>query len=194
MGKTTCSVPISGTTELSDTPKAVATLDYATDTAAWKNTMKRKDLPVPPSTRGFLYYHLPDPRHPAAGQVRFRTTTEEQPSSFDEGRDPLTPTGLPWAIAVPSIVRHSRYLALRQFLLREGLITDKHIQSYLDLKTAPTSSVPMISALKESFLWRGSGSLYLWVAHGSMLSKVRIDSNDIQEFHGMNVIFYVLGT
>ncbi|KAJ7278220.1 hypothetical protein C8J57DRAFT_1306221 [Mycena rebaudengoi] len=54
----------------------------------------RGRIPFPPHSRGFLYYHSDPTLSPLAGSVRLRTTTSDAPSSFPQGQDLLSPTGM----------------------------------------------------------------------------------------------------
>ena len=84
--------------------------------------------PFPPGSHGFLYYYT-DPNLPAvAGEVRFRLTANNEPSSFNSGRDLLRPYGLPWAISLLNI-SHVKYRdPLKRQLLEDGLVDPRVMQ------------------------------------------------------------------
>lgn len=87
-------------------------------------TTGRNGQCFPADTRGF-YYFVPAP-HTAvqlASEVRFRVTTDDDPSSFAKGNDLLNPDLTPWRIPLVTLARVSRYLVLRTLLLRDGLTT-----------------------------------------------------------------------
>ena len=56
-------------------------------------------IPFPDGTRGFLYYHSPGASvPPAAGELRFRLTSGNDPASFIQGNDLRMPNSLGWGI------------------------------------------------------------------------------------------------
>ncbi|RDB27135.1 hypothetical protein Hypma_004578 [Hypsizygus marmoreus] len=81
------------------------------------------NTPFPENTRGFLYYHHEPGYPPAAGAIRFRLTSDDNPSSFMAGKDLLDTRGLPWCIPLLRIPR-PKYIAFRYQLLQDGLITE----------------------------------------------------------------------
>ncbi|KAJ7692870.1 hypothetical protein B0H17DRAFT_1060897 [Mycena rosella] len=70
--------------------------------------------------RGFLYYHVPLLSRPLSGGLRFRCTPAPAPASFAHGQDLLCPTGLPWTIPFPNLVRFGGR-PIMQSLLRDNL-------------------------------------------------------------------------
>ncbi|TFK52129.1 hypothetical protein OE88DRAFT_1807102 [Heliocybe sulcata] len=82
-------------------------------------------VPFPPDSHGFFYWHLEPDAPPLSGQVRFRTTTSSEPSTFPSGRDLHLPDGRPWNISLFDIVRRSWYSGLRALLLSELWVTPK---------------------------------------------------------------------
>ncbi|KAJ7266856.1 hypothetical protein C8J57DRAFT_1068829 [Mycena rebaudengoi] len=83
----------------------------------------RGRIPFPPHSRGFLYYHSDPTLSPLAGSVRLRTTTSDAPSSFPQGQDLLSPTGMSWQISLPQIATREKYSPLRRQLLNDRLVT-----------------------------------------------------------------------
>jgi len=83
----------------------------------------------PEGTRGFLYYHPPDPgAPPAAGHVRFRLTPGNDPATFIQGSDLLIPNGSPWGISLLVMAGETlrgspSYQLIRQHLINDGLVT-----------------------------------------------------------------------
>ncbi|THH13319.1 hypothetical protein EW146_g6894 [Bondarzewia mesenterica] len=75
----------------------------------------------PPGTHGFLYYVHPTLME--AGQLRFRITKNDNPSSFAEGKDLTFSSGLPWHMVVRS---HPKYDAFLQLLRKDNLVKDEH--------------------------------------------------------------------
>ncbi|KAJ7173149.1 hypothetical protein C8R46DRAFT_990954 [Mycena filopes] len=70
--------------------------------------------PFPENTAGFLYYHRPHDAAPLEGSVRFRCTPTPVPSSFATGHDLLLPSGVPWQILLPQLVR----IAVRPIMIQ----------------------------------------------------------------------------
>ncbi|KAF7352218.1 hypothetical protein MVEN_01185100 [Mycena venus] len=93
----------------------------------------REDLPFPPKTAGFLYYHRELDAAPLEGSIRFRVTSENSPSSFLNGQDLLLPSGSPWQILLPQLAVHSRYTRIRDQLLHEKLATEQQFSECLTL-------------------------------------------------------------
>jgi hypothetical protein len=88
--------------------------------------------PFPPGSRGFFYYDTHMSNTPAeAGEVRFRVTSGNDPTSFSPGVDLLWPNGTPWRIPLLLIARGAStgkaggrmYEPLRQILMKHGLVT-----------------------------------------------------------------------
>ncbi|KAJ7737072.1 hypothetical protein B0H16DRAFT_1572522, partial [Mycena metata] len=75
----------------------------------------------PDNCTGFLYYHRESSAAPLEGGIRFRQTTNNQPSSFSGGHDLLLPSGAPWEILLPQLTR--TYHRFGDELLREKLVT-----------------------------------------------------------------------
>jgi hypothetical protein len=94
----------------------------------------------PDSTRGFLYYHNLLRNIPTSGEVRFRITTSNDPSSFASGTDLLGLTGLPWRIRLIDIATAKRYNGLRQLLLEDDLVAAEVIQQCVRMLKAPTKT------------------------------------------------------
>lgn len=90
---------------------------------------KQAIVPFPAKARGFLYYHSPPHGIPqAAGEIRFRLTPSDDPSSFAEGTDLKLSDGATWKEPLLSIAKgvtkpSSRYGAISNFLLDDGLVT-----------------------------------------------------------------------
>lgn len=86
----------------------------------------------PPGTAGFLYYHAPPPGgHPLGGEVRFRLTQDQDPSSFASGEDLLLPYGTPWNVRL--IPYHGAAPRFQDMLVQDGFITHEHIERMVHL-------------------------------------------------------------
>lgn len=90
---------------------------------------KYLNTPFPPDARGFLYYHTPPDLPPMAGELRFRMTTSDDPSSFLAGSDMLGVHGNPWNIRIARISATETMTPVRRLLLQEGLIDDHALES-----------------------------------------------------------------
>ncbi|EIW57074.1 uncharacterized protein TRAVEDRAFT_73325 [Trametes versicolor FP-101664 SS1] len=78
----------------------------------------------PAGLKGFLYYWSPPSRiTPLAGEVRFRTTSRADPSSFTKGVDYHLPMGVVWRIPLLTIASTEAYEPLQNVLLSEHLVT-----------------------------------------------------------------------
>ncbi|KAI0364173.1 hypothetical protein BV20DRAFT_1006215 [Pilatotrama ljubarskyi] len=74
--------------------------------------------------QGFLYYWSPPPPiSPLAGQINFRLTRSNDPTSFEHGRDYyLRRHGLRWRLPLLTIAWAEGYEPLREQLLQERLV------------------------------------------------------------------------
>ncbi|PPR01580.1 hypothetical protein CVT24_005871 [Panaeolus cyanescens] len=96
-------------------------------TFGYMYTSEAKDIPFPPGTRGFLYYHLPPGRPPFSATVRFRVTPSPDPASFADGYDlpiPLSHQHVPgpWQLRIPKLVVRRGASPLVDLLQSEGLL------------------------------------------------------------------------
>ncbi|KAJ6538297.1 hypothetical protein B0H10DRAFT_2245818 [Mycena sp. CBHHK59/15] len=75
-------------------------------------------VPFPPNARGFLYYHVPaPPAPPMAGGIRLRIDSDSA-----RGRDLLLPSGVPWQIGLPQLVRYAHCAGALATVLKEALV------------------------------------------------------------------------
>ncbi len=79
----------------------------------------------PKTAQGFFYYNAPPPHFPPAmGQLRFRITPNNDPSTFNSGSDLLAPSEpLPWGFPLLLLASRTRYEHLCAQLVAEGLIS-----------------------------------------------------------------------
>jgi hypothetical protein len=77
----------------------------------------------PAHARGFLYYHQPLNMPPIAASIRLRCTPSNDPATFNQGEDLLTPIGLPWDVRIPTILSF-RSPQIRNYLLHAKIVTD----------------------------------------------------------------------
>lgn len=109
--------------------------------------------PFPDGTRGFLYYFLPPFAPPLAGQVRFRVTPSQDPSSFSSGYDlrhPITTLPLSWSLCRMLISHRS----LASLLMYDGLITYELVSDAIRLfktEDRKTDYAPKLYALGQPF-------------------------------------------
>lgn len=124
----------------------------------------------PESAKGFLYYCVPEARHPATGQVRFRCIKRHGSTAFQKGKDLLLSSGLPWSLPVANIIKHKSYQPLLDLLVHENHVSSELVASYTNLQLFPSRGRPVIYALKQPFVWKGTSKrLYLWIAHGDSI-------------------------
>ncbi|KAJ7113930.1 hypothetical protein C8R44DRAFT_740806 [Mycena epipterygia] len=90
-------------------------------------------IPFPPHSRGFLYYHSEPHAAPLEGGLRFRVTSDNSPSSFPRGQDLLAPWGLPWQIILPQISCNTDYIAVSDQLLHENLVKEEQLSRCRDI-------------------------------------------------------------
>ncbi|KAJ6611110.1 hypothetical protein B0H10DRAFT_375876 [Mycena sp. CBHHK59/15] len=81
-------------------------------------------VPFPPNARGFLYYHVPaPPAPPMAGGIRLRIDSDSA-----RGRDLLLPSGVPWQIGLPQLVRYAHCAGALATALKEALVAPAAVQ------------------------------------------------------------------
>ncbi|KAJ6487645.1 hypothetical protein C8R45DRAFT_827249 [Mycena sanguinolenta] len=98
--------------------------------------IRRKDkqpIPFPEKCHGFLYYHQDQHAAPLEGSLRFRVTANNAPSSFDLGRDLLSPLGSPWQIILPQLIIGNQYTRIHDQLLNEKLVTPDQLSRCREL-------------------------------------------------------------
>jgi hypothetical protein len=92
-------------------------------------TEKRRYIPFPHNTYGFLYYKGPEPGYPDfSGSFRFRTISMSFASSFADGADLRLPSGGVWQILLYTAIRSGAHYELVTKLLEEGLVTDSTVE------------------------------------------------------------------
>ena len=138
----------------------------------------RPQTAFPDRTRGFFYYHNPLRNIPTAGEVRFRITTSNDPSTFVTGTDLLGPMSLPWRIPLLAITNAERYKGLRQLLLEDNLVAAEVFQQCVRILDAPTMLTHrsrLISSFGQLFhLEFGSIHLALFVVTNNSCQKIFI--------------------
>ncbi|KAJ7104556.1 hypothetical protein C8R43DRAFT_906869, partial [Mycena crocata] len=96
---------------------------------------------------GFMYYHIPYPRHFLSGGIRFRCceNPRKHPGSFARGHDLVGWDGLPWALTLPRLVNSSRFDTCLHRLLEDRLITEEQITFAMKLRreTATSDNMPV---------------------------------------------------
>lgn len=92
-------------------------------------TENRRYIPFPDKTRGFLYYHAPDPGNPDfSGSLRFRVISESGSNSFKNGVDLKLPSGAVWEVYLYAALQTVRHGALVIKLVEEGLVSPSVIE------------------------------------------------------------------
>ncbi|TFK46231.1 hypothetical protein OE88DRAFT_1668145 [Heliocybe sulcata] len=141
-----------------------------------------RDIPFPPDSHGFLYWHIEFGAPPVEGQVRFRITKSSDSATFHSGRDLHLPNGKTWNIPLSRIARRSEYSGLRAHLLSEKLVTAQVLKTALngspssqDAHRIPKSDIPSTAATG--------------LRHGSALrlrtlKRTRLDVKDFVDLTG----------
>ncbi|KAM5537493.1 hypothetical protein V8D89_008820 [Ganoderma adspersum] len=140
----------------------------------------------PPSTQGFLYYHIPPHSPPLAGELRFRLTPSgsRDPAGFAAGSDLVVEVGLPWRYPLWKIVCREECRGLAALLVQDGLTSQDTLDAAVraaallrrsgragtDHGSRKMSSAPVLSTLGQEFVYRfgaRQSSRYLFAgAHG----------------------------
>lgn len=89
----------------------------------WSYHRLLSDGTFPPGSRGFFYYHQPPNLPTIAGEIRFRLTPTDVPTSFHLGTDLMTKYGMPWRYQIFRTAHSENYRRLWDGLLRDGLVT-----------------------------------------------------------------------
>ncbi|KAJ7734126.1 hypothetical protein B0H16DRAFT_1578363 [Mycena metata] len=143
----------------------------------------------PDDCAGFLYYYRESGAAPLEGGIRFRRTRDHRPSSFPGGHDLLLPSGAPWELILPQVMRPS-YRRLADQLLHENLATT----AQLDLCHRIFTSMGRISAPlivfrhTQTFPVNFGGPLRLTVVGSSALHSATLEplsqraSNSVKRF------------
>jgi hypothetical protein len=135
-------------------------------------------LPLPPTTSGFLYYK-PGPEHaPIAGEIRFRETGNQDPSSFASGTDLQDPTTtLPWNIALASVIKTKEYAPLLPLLIAADtpLVEAKLVKWLSRSRRWPGHNEAVIHSPDQQVYfdlsWKRRS---VFLAHGNKLSQMKL--------------------
>ncbi|EKM60298.1 uncharacterized protein PHACADRAFT_246161 [Phanerochaete carnosa HHB-10118-sp] len=93
---------------------------------SYRRNGSQDSVPSPPGTHGFFYYCAPPSwAHDLAGEIRFRTTKDSDPSSFASGHDLLV-QGMPWTVTL--FFNTSVSAAFLNILQRDGLLSEDQIR------------------------------------------------------------------
>ncbi|TFK46234.1 hypothetical protein OE88DRAFT_1707835 [Heliocybe sulcata] len=143
-----------------------------------------RDMPFPPDSQGFLYWHLDPDAPPVSGQVRFRTATSSDPATFPIGRDLQLPDGRMWHISLFDIAERAKYSGLRIHLLSEKLVTVNVLDTAQNISSRngkrtyrPATGSLLIWKFGQSFLvdlTRNESSL--WVIGRSAVERLVLPS------------------
>jgi hypothetical protein len=87
----------------------------------------------PENTKGFFYYNVPrPPSPPIMGDLRFRVTSSNDPSSFNDGSDLLNGPGLaPWGLSLLRLTKTEMHRDLCEQLVADGLISRELLERCL---------------------------------------------------------------
>lgn len=133
--------------------------------------------PFPAGTHGFLYYFLPPFAPPLAGEVRFRITSSQDPSSFSSGHDlrhPVTTLPLSWSLR--RIVSSTFRQRLESLLLYDGLVTP-------EVLTDAIKSTPVRHHTSVAGLYAFGQPFYLDLQSGTCMFDIFavIDGKNVAE-------------
>ncbi|KAJ7035395.1 hypothetical protein C8F04DRAFT_1344255 [Mycena alexandri] len=126
----------------------------------------------PENCTGFLYYHRDSRAAFLEGSIRFRRTSDAQPSSFPTGEDLLLPSGTPWQIILPQVARYSNGRFCDQ-LLRENLATTAQLDRCCSLfGTRHISPSLIIFRLQQEFPVNFDNGIRLTLVVGETLLSI----------------------
>jgi hypothetical protein len=129
----------------------------------------------PDRTQGFFYYHNPLRNIQTSGEVRFRITTSNDPSTFASGTDLLGLTSQPWRLPLMDIATAKQYNGLRQLLLEDDLVAAEVIQQCV--RICDDWNVPDNSSQRRRFIHSFGQLFYVeFGSHGLTLFVVTNDS------------------
>ncbi|KAF8968796.1 hypothetical protein BDZ97DRAFT_1755085 [Flammula alnicola] len=110
--------------------------------------------PWPEDAMGFLYYHNPPNRPRIAGELRFRATSSDDPSTFATAKDFCLPSGQVWTRPLFSVATQPATYPLYQRLLQDGFVPpdlDKSLQG-LPRLSIMYSRCQLLYDLQDTFL------------------------------------------
>ncbi|KAJ7734131.1 hypothetical protein B0H16DRAFT_1426441 [Mycena metata] len=130
----------------------------------------------PDDCAGFLYYHRESGAAPLEGGIRFRRTRDHRPSSFPGGHDLLLPSGAPWELILPQVMRPS-YRRLADQLLHENLATTAQLDLCHRIFTpmGRISAPLIIFRHTQTFPFNFGGPLRLTVVGSSALHSATVE-------------------
>ncbi|KAI0328803.1 hypothetical protein GY45DRAFT_1254107 [Cubamyces sp. BRFM 1775] len=138
-----------------DTKPPLATIRYST-----------AGTHFPAGLQGFFYYYNyagPAPR--TSGEIRFRKTYSSDPSSFSSGKDLEATHGLPWRLQLLTIAAFDKHRALRDILLRDGLVDEETMKIAAEMGTARAQrkeTIPLIHTFRQPFYLDFASPLHWW--------------------------------
>ncbi|TFK26844.1 hypothetical protein FA15DRAFT_666978 [Coprinopsis marcescibilis] len=108
----------------------------------------------PPGTRGVLYMHnLSLYSYVAGMSVRFRVLDSlDEKDAFSRGTDLKNKDGSVWKIPLDRVLRIQSYWALRDVLIRDGLVSLRVVARYHRPTHEPKPQTTMLPTLAEPFL------------------------------------------
>ncbi|KAJ6572800.1 hypothetical protein DFH09DRAFT_1362349 [Mycena vulgaris] len=138
---------------------------------------KGRMIPFPDDTRGFMYYFSVPHAGPLEGSLRFRVTSNHQPSSFHSGHDLLAPSGFPWQISLAQAACLSTCAYIGEQLVHENMVAREQLSRCQSVFQAQARFFPQYTLfrLDSTFLINFSSSLSLTIV-GKQLHRVQLDS------------------
>ncbi|KAJ7458587.1 hypothetical protein FB451DRAFT_1046772, partial [Mycena latifolia] len=123
-------------------------------------------IPFPAHARGFFYYHSGHQSTPLEGDIRFRVTPDDSPSSFDSGEDLPGPSGFPWTILLPQVACRRGFAWISDQLVHEKLVKRWQLWRCREVFTPGVRTIYpeyTLFHLDSTFLVNFSGGLNLTV-------------------------------
>ncbi|KAF9461862.1 hypothetical protein BDZ94DRAFT_1310214 [Collybia nuda] len=150
-------------------------------------------------SRAFIYFHKPPGLPQIAGEIRIRLTPTGDPSSFNQGHDLKSHTGMRWHIPFHLTVSRAQYEPLLEKLLNDKLITPAMLSHFKKIMagTAPigTRATTLHSPWQQFRLDCSNNDAVLVIFHPNSVDRVRISGyhlhtseNGEERFTGMALV------
>jgi hypothetical protein len=112
---------------------------------------------------GFFYCNRDLDAAPLEVSVHFRIISHNDPSSFNQGRDLLLPSGVPWQITLPQVACRATYTKIRDQLLEKNLVAAEELTQCLALFWDSERTYPALTLfrLEQEFPVEFSGEICL---------------------------------
>ncbi|KAI0650971.1 hypothetical protein C8Q79DRAFT_1084815 [Trametes meyenii] len=122
--------------------------------------------PFPAGLGGFFYYYTPPgPAPPAAGELRFRKTYDNNPYGWQGGVDLPSAHGLPWRIQLPTLAAFHQHAPIRNVLLRDRLVSPEDLDVAAQMgeeRASRRETAPLIHSFHQPFFLDFGSSIHWW--------------------------------